>query len=83
MKTIHLTLTNAEMDSLEGKVKLIDAAPELLIWLKAAQEHLKSYRQYSLEMSKIGRGHEPHSQFSSEYLDNGIEAAIAKAEGRQ
>ena len=57
----------------------VNQSAELVLWLKAAQEHLRSYRKYSDEMCKLGRGHVPHSQFGPEYLDAGIEQAIAKA----
>lgn len=72
---------NMEHDTAEADACLIATAPDLLAVLEEAKVHLDSYRRYSEEMCKIGRGHEPSSQYGPEYLAGMIEIVINRAKG--
>lgn len=61
---------------------LIAAAPDLLVVLKIAQDHLAQYRKYADYMSNEGKGPYISTPFPPQRLDEMIETAIAKAEGR-
>lgn len=76
-----MALTECKECGLYTSCALHAAAPDMLAALDAAREHLRQYRAYSESMRAIGRGCSLSHQFSPEYLDGIIDAAIRKARG--